>query len=551
MAAKTVYDDFELDAATQRALLRMDFATFVRAVFTELNPNGKLIWDEYLDVLCSHLQGLVLGDTRRQIVAMPPRHLKSICGSVALSAFFLGHFPDKNMMVVCYGKDLSRELAQATQRVMQSDWYQAAFGTRLTSTRQALERLRTTAGGSRHATSIDGAATGFGADLLIFDDPQKAGDVHSEALRTNANRAFSETFLSRRNNPADCRILVIQQRFHEDDFIGHVTGLSQDWNQLILPAIAEEDEAHLYRNWINEDCIWRRKAGEVLHPGRIGSEELNEIRLTSGEAVWAAQYQQRPTPAGGGIVQIDWFQRYAERPIKFDRIIQSWDAASKTNERNDFSACVTVGVIGKSYYVLDVFRERLEYHQLKAKVLDHARLFDASIVLIEDAAAGMALLQELANSGFSKARACKPDRAKAVRMEGQTGYIRSGFVHLPEQAHWLAEYLHELEVFPKGRFDDQVDATSQALEYLSNHRMEFQGLYDFYRLEAERLEEEAQRPIYFKQANPGVHLIDIEGHTIRPDENGIFRVPRKSAGGLNELQGWHRLSPTEILNLVG
>ena len=237
---------------------------------------------------------------------MPPRHLKSMCVSVALPAFFLGHYPSRHVMAVSYGQDLAKGFADNTKTVMQSEFYQRIFTTRLASAREPIHAMRTSSGGGRRATSIDGVATGVGADLLIFDDPQKPGETMSEAIRRATNSAYENTFLSRRNDPATCRTIIVMQRLHEDDFVSHVLGLGGDWEVLNLPAIAEEDEVHVYQTLFGP-CTYRRAEGTPLHPGSMPLEELAKIRSSVGEAVWATQYQQRPAPAGGGLVQAKWF----------------------------------------------------------------------------------------------------------------------------------------------------------------------------------------------------------------------------------------------------
>jgi predicted phage terminase large subunit-like protein len=477
----------DLPAAVLDVVLRNDLASFIRACFGAVVPGVKLIWDPYLDLIAARLAQVVSGATRNLIITMPPRHLKSICVSVALPAFVLGHQPSTEVMVVSYGQELARKFAEDTRTVMASAFYRRIFPTRLVSPRQSVHTLRTTGGGIRRATSIDGAATGVGADLLIFDDPQKPGETLSDAVRRATNQAYETTFLSRRNDPATCRTVIVMQRLHEDDFVGHVLGLGGDWEMLNLPAIAETDEVYPFKTFLGSH-LYRRSEGAALHPGRVPLSELENIRSRIGEAAWAPQYMQRPAPAGGGLVKVEWFKRYtpAERPATFERIVQSWDTANTIAEWSDYSVCTTWGVTEKRAFLLHVQRARLLYPDLKPAVIEQARLHDASIVLIEDKASGTQLIQDLKREGFHKLRACKPDKDKRMRMADNTAPIENGFVYLPTEAHWLAEYLHELAVFPNGRHDDQIDSTSQALNHIFSYTFPGQGLLDFYRDEIER-----------------------------------------------------------------
>lgn len=481
-------------------ILRNHLASFVRATFAEISPGVTLLWNEYLDLICARLAAVVSGDIRNLIITMPPRHLKSVCVSVALPAFFLGHNPAGEIMAVSYGQELAKAFADDTRKVMASAFYQRIFDTRLASARQAVHTLRTTAGGIRRATSIDGAATGVGADLLIFDDPQKPNETLSEAVRRSTNQAYENTFLSRRNDPKTCRTVIVMQRLHEDDFVGHVLGLGGSWEVLNLPAIAEADETHAYETFMGR-FMYRRAEGSPLHPTRMPLEELDRIRATMGEASWASQYQQRPAPAGGGLVHTDWFKRYGEAdlPEAFDRVLQSWDTANTAAQRSDYSVCTTWGIKDKRRYLLNVFRERLIYPDLKRAVVAQAKMHAATTVLIEDHASGTQLLQDFRREGFFTVEGRKYAADKATRMAAQADQIENGFVYVPKEAHWLAEYLHELSVFPNGKYDDQVDSTSQALDGLNNPQLSSAGFVEYMRQElresGHRLPDDPPEPI--------------------------------------------------------
>jgi predicted phage terminase large subunit-like protein len=167
------------------------------------------------------------------------------------------------------------------------------------------------------------------------------------------------------------------------------------------------------------------------------------------------------------MVKAAWFKSYAanDQPEKFDQIVQSWDTANKASELSDFSVCTSWGITGKSLYLLHVLRKRMEYPELKRAVCEQCAAFAAEVVLIEDKASGTQLIQELVAEGVHAVTRYQPQSDKVMRMHAQTAMIENGFVHLPKEAAWLAEYLHELTVFPKGKHDDQVDSTAQMLDW--------------------------------------------------------------------------------------
>lgn len=519
-------------------LLRNDLATFTEAMFPQVVAGGQLIWAPYLSLVCAKLMAVAEGQIRHLIITMPPRHLKSFCVSVALPAFILGRDPTKEVLCISYGHDLAKKFAEDFYKVMQSAAYRRAFGEVLPARRQTLSYIRTSAGGGRRATSLDGVATGIGGDFLIFDDPQKPGETLSDAVRRSTNSAYENTFLSRRNNPKEACIIIVMQRLHEDDFVHHVQELGGDWQVINLPAIAEADEAITYETPLAGRKVFRRREGDALHPARLPLEELQLMRTAFGEAVWQTQFQQRPAPAGGGMVKTAWLRPYREDQLpSFNRVVQSWDTANKLQEWHDFSVCTTWGVKDKHAYLLGVYRERLDYPALRAAVIRLAAMHDANEVFIEDASSGAALIQDLRGHGFGRVRGVKHSVDKATRMINQTAWMENGFVHLPEAAPWLDDYLHELAMFPNGKFDDQIDSTSQALEaiHTSSGGM---GVFEFMRQEAEKLKAELEQIVVLRPP-PGMGMVSaIDGTEYRPGPDGLFRIPGRHVGPLRGTAGW-------------
>ena len=242
-------------------ILRHDFASFIERAFMELNPHEVLSMAPYIEVIASRLEDCRMGRTKRLIINLPPRHLKSHCGSVAFAAWVLGHRPGAHIICASYGQDLADKLARDCRKIMQSEWYRRLFPTRL-GERTAVNDFMTTAQGTRMATSVSGVLTGRGAELIIIDDPIKPDDALSETQRKATNQWFDGTLRSRLNDKETGAIVIIMQRLHQDDLVGHV--LEQEtWDVLSFPAIAEEDEEHRIDSLIGSR-IYTRRAGEVL-----------------------------------------------------------------------------------------------------------------------------------------------------------------------------------------------------------------------------------------------------------------------------------------------
>ena len=201
---------------------------------------------------------------------------------------------------------------------------------------------------------------------------------------------------------------------------------------------------------------------------------LDQLRHSQGEYNFAGQYQQAPAPLGGGMVKLAWFKQYTtnDQPDKFEMVFQSWDTANKATELNDYSVCTTWGLKEKKLYLLDVLRRRMEYPELKRAIRDHATQFRPTNILIEDKASGTQLIQDLIHEGLYGITRYMPIVDKVMRLHATTNTIENGFVYLPEKASWLPEYLHELTTFPNGKYDDQADSTSQALDWIKDRSSE-------------------------------------------------------------------------------
>ena len=462
------------------ACLRGDFSTFLHRSFYDLNPQTRFFPNWHIEVLAAKLEACRLGHCPRLIINVPPRHLKSHCASIAFTAWLLGHNPAAQIINVSYGQDLADKLARDARGLMQQDWYQRLFPTtRLSPQKQSVNEFMTTAQGYRIATSVGGVLTGRGGEYLILDDPMKPDEAVSETRRRAVNDWYDNTLYSRLNDKARGVIILVMQRLHEDDLVGHVLA-QEKWEVLSFPAIAERDESFLIQTpWGSR--LYTRRVGDLLHPERESQDTLARLRQTIGEYNFAGQYQQAPAPFGGGMVKQDWFKCYDASQISdgFEQIIQSWDTANKPTELSDFTVCLTLGIKGTTIFVLHVLRKRLNYPELKRAVREQAEVHRATVVLIEDKASGTQLIQELVHDGCSIVKAVTPAGDKVMRLHAQTAVIENGFVSLPTEAPWLAEYVHELTTFPRAKHDDQVDATSQALAWIQESRRTMLFSYDF------------------------------------------------------------------------
>ncbi|GGL50713.1 phage terminase large subunit [Wenxinia marina] len=459
----------DLDPRLARQFLqaqwRNDFALFVQQVFHTLHQGSSTpyVASWHIDAMCHELDLVRFAKNRRLVINVPPRCLKSITVAVAYVAFLLGHDPHLKIIVASYGFDLARKHSEDCRKVMMSRWYEATFpGTRLAARGNTADEFKTTKGGGRKAVSIGSSVTGHGADYIIIDDLMKAADARSEAELLRAQDFMEGTLFSRFDRPAQGRVVMIAQRLHERDPAGYLLDKGT-YRHLCLPAIAEEEQVIE----LDDGRVHVRKPGDLLSPEHLPRETLDEMRRDMGTAVFNCQYQQNPIAPDGSVLRWEWFVPYDEPGPRetFQLLVQSWDTGTSADPRSDFSVCTTWGHRDARWYLLDLWRDRLDFPDLKYAVLRQIEKWRPDKVLIEDAASGRPLLQEFRLSHRRLFYGVTPDLDKEMRFAAACAPIEAGLVLLPREAPWLADFKRELQSFPRGRNDDQVDTVSQFLNW--------------------------------------------------------------------------------------
>ena len=407
------------------------------------------------ELLVDNLEAAARGELTRLMIFMPPRHGKSLLSTQNFPAWYLGKNPRKSIITASYSQDLADDFGRRVRNLVSNEVHQAIFpGFGMAGDSRSMRRFDTTQGGSYYATGRGGPITGRGADLLLIDDPLKDSDeARSESIRRGLHEWFQHTAYTRLA-PGGV-VVIIQTRWHSDDLAGWLLRehAEENWQVLTLPAIAEVDESF-------------RKAGTALWPSRYPLRALEGIRAAIGGAAWASLYQQRPSAAEGTVFKRDWFRTYREQPASFTKIVQSWDTAFKTGSENDFSVCTTWGVTSVGYYLLALWRDKVEFPELKRQFANQANAWKPHAVLVEDKASGQSLIQELKLASPVAVLPVKVDSDKRTRAEATTPLFEAGKVFLPESAPWLKDYIDELATFDSGVHDDMVDSTTQALNYL-------------------------------------------------------------------------------------
>jgi predicted phage terminase large subunit-like protein len=414
----------------------------------ELAAHHRLVVDR--------LEAVERGEIRRLIVCMPPRHGKSLLATQMFPTWFLGRHPDRFIISASYAQELADDFGRKVRNLVGEPLHRALFpGCRLADDSTSMRRFNTTAGGSYYAVGRGGSITGRGADLLLIDDPLKGRDeAQSEIIRRGLKEWYASVAYTRLQPGA--AIVLIQTRWHEDDLAGWLLREQADehWDLVSLPAIAEADDGF-------------RREGKALWPQKFPLEALEQIRQAIGSAAWASLYQQRPAAAEGAIFKRGWWQYFTTIPTS-GRIVQSWDSAFKAKSSNDFSVCTTWISNQQGNYLVSLWKDRVEFPELKKQVAAQAAAWRPHAILIEDCASGQSLIQELRTTSLP-ILPVKADSDKVSRASAVTAIIEAGRVFLLQEAGWLTDFVDETASFPNGAHDDQVDSLTQALNYLRQY----------------------------------------------------------------------------------
>lgn len=282
---------------------------------------------------------------------MPPRHGKSELASKYFPAWYLGVHPEHRIILASYESSFAAEWGRKARDVLVE--YGHLYGVQVRQDSSAADHWNLLKRRGGMDTAGRGAAiTGRGADLLVLDDASAKNyeEAMSPTIREHTWDWFTSTAYTRLS--PNGKVVVIATRWHEDDLSGRLIKQG-GWHVLSLPAIAEEDDE------------MGRLPGEPLWPEMFGLDALEQIKTTIGAHKFAALYQQRPIPSTGSTFKREWCnKRYRELP-QLKTTVMAVDSAFKTGTSSDFSAIVVYGTDGTNYYAINVYKDRLEYPDLR------------------------------------------------------------------------------------------------------------------------------------------------------------------------------------------
>jgi predicted phage terminase large subunit-like protein len=495
---------------------------FIRMAWSIVEPGQPYTHGWHIDAICDHLEAITDGHEladgtlyNRLLVNVPPGSMKSLITNVFWPAWEWGPCNLPHLRYVCAAHKVENLSARDSRRMRQlitSEWYQARWGDNVKLAKDQNEKLNfvNSVGGFRIATAIT-SLTGIRGDRVIIDDPHSVDSAASETQRQTEVTTFLEAIPTRLNDPIRSSIVIIMQRLHEEDVSGIILDKQLGYDHLMLPMEYDPSRAFPTKLGFVDP---RSEAGELLFPARFPAEVVTRDKRVMGPYATAGQFQQEPTPRGGGVIKREWWRLYEASvfpPMEY--VVASLDTAYTIKAENDFSALTVWGLFSGAQaqridayatrggqrrdtqdamnmfdeaaqvlhkgpegprgdqprlMLMDGWQERLELHDLVEKVAKSCRRLKVDLLLIENKAAGHSVAQEIrrlySHEDWGVQMYDPKTLDKLARLYSIQHLFAEGIIYAPDRA-FADMVIQQVSVFPKGKNDDIVDTVSMAVKH--------------------------------------------------------------------------------------
>jgi predicted phage terminase large subunit-like protein len=454
---------------------------FVERYWHILEPSTPLVDGWPLDAICEHLEAVSLGDITRLLINVPPGFMKSLLTDVFWPAWEWTAFGQPNLRYVTFSYT-----AQLTERdnrrfldLLRHPDFVADWGNRFALRKQGEVLVSNDKMGWKLATSIGGVGTGERGDRVVLDDPHSVKESESDVVRAETVRWFREAMSNRLNDMSKSAVVVIMQRVHEGDVSGEIISNAHDYEHLMIPMEWDGRRYTTSIGWTDP----RETVGELAWPSRFPQAVVDRLKVQMGPYAYASQYQQLPSPRGGGIIKRAWWQLWGnpdnpddpqfKRFPACEYVVAALDPAYTEKQENDYSALTVWGLFRTEYdlpkiILMHAWHDRLPIHELVERSAMTCRRFKVDRLLVEAKASGISVAQELRRLYLGEAwgvqlvdvKGDKIARAYAVQH-----IFADEMVYHPDR-EWAEMVITECEQFPKGAHDDLVDSTTMAIKHL-------------------------------------------------------------------------------------
>ena len=454
----------------ERELCARSITHFVYRAWPHIIPDAyQHSW--HIDAVAEHLQAVASGEINRLLVNIPPGSSKSTMIGVMYPAWLWGPggHPGHRYIGASHEQGLAVRDNRLMRELVTSQWYQRLWPIGLKGDQNEKLYFENDQRGFRQACAV-ASMTGRRGHTIAWDDPLNPEKANSEVHRETAIRVLTETLPTRLNDPKSSAIIVVMQRLHEADPAGHILSSEGGYEHLCLPMEFEpERRCTTSIGWTDP----RTEEGELLDPVRFPAKVVERDKRDMGSYAWAGQMQQRPTPRGGAMLKRAWFD-IVKAPPAGCRWVRAWDLAATASNGADWTVGVLIGRTPDGQFVVaDVQRAQAGPAAVRAMIRNTAMQDKirgkVTVDLPQDPGqAGKAQAQDLVKMlAGHKVQASPETGDKITRAEPFAAQAEAGNVALVE-GPWNAAYLDEIETFPMGKHDDQVDATSRAFNALAS-----------------------------------------------------------------------------------
>ena len=495
---------------------------FIRMAWSVVEPGQPYTHGWHIDAICEHLEAITDGHEledgtpyNRLLINVPPGTMKSLITNVFWPAWEWGPCNMPHLRYVCAAHKVENLSARDSRRMRQlitSEWYQARWGEQVKLAKDQNEKLNfvNSVGGFRIATAIT-SLTGIRGDRVLLDDPHSVDSAASDTQRQTEVTTFLEAIPTRLNDPIRSSIVIIMQRLHEEDVSGVILDKRLGYDHLMLPMEYDPSRAFPTKLGFIDP---RTEAGELLFPERFPAEVVARDKKVMGPYATAGQFQQEPTPRGGGVIKREWWRLYEASvfpPMEY--VVAALDTAYTIKAENDFSALTVWGLFSGAQaqridayatrggqrrdtqdamnmfdqaaqvlhkgpegprgdqprlMLMDGWQERLELHDLVEKVAKSCRRLKVDLLLIENKAAGHSVAQEIrrlySHEDWGVQMYDPKTLDKLARLYSIQHLFAEGIVYAPDRA-FADMVIQQVSVFPKGKNDDIVDTVSMAVKH--------------------------------------------------------------------------------------
>jgi len=480
---------------------------FIRQSWHIVEPGAEYFHNWHVDMLSAALEAITYGVEledgslyNRLLINIPPGMMKSLLTSVFWPAWEWGpkNMPHLRYLCASHSQDLAVRNSTKMRRLIDSEWYQARWGDRvkLTKDQNQKTKFENTATGFMQAVAA-GSITGARGDRVIIDDPHSVESAASDQMRASTIEWFLEAVPTRLNKPMESAIVVIMQRLHEEDVSGVILDKGLGYDHIMLPMRYDTSRAMPTMLGLEDE---RHEPGQLLFPARFPESVVERDERAMGPYAVAGQFDQAPTPRGGGVIKREWWQLWDRGSYPpFDYVIAAVDTAYTTKQENDPSAMTVWGVwsggnqtaqitramsqggdvmaaVNRTYteehprcMLMYAWAERLELHELVEKVSETMDRYNVEKLLIENKASGISVAQEIrrlyGHEDFAVQLIDPKGHDKLARLYSIQHIFAEGLIYAPDRA-WADMVITQVSQFPRGKHDDLTDTCSMALKHL-------------------------------------------------------------------------------------